>query len=199
MTDIIALPVEKRVAAGKGAARRIRMKGLVPGVIYGDKQTPISIAMDPRPLIAQLKRAGFYSHQYDLVLDGEKHRVMAQAVAFHPVTDAPQHVDFLRINKDSLIHAKIAVVFINQDKSPGLKRGGALNVVHHEIEVIGHADDLPENVVVDLGNVDIGTSIHVSQLVFPGSVSVVHHGHEGDYTVATVVASGASKNADAEK
>jgi len=199
MTDIIALPVEKRVAAGKGAARRIRMKGLVPGVIYGDKQAPLCIAMDPRPLIAQLKRAGFYSHQYDLELDGEKHRVMAQDVTFHPVTDAPQHVDFLRINKESLIHAKIAVVFINQDKSPGMKRGGALNIVHHEIEVIGHADDMPENVVVDLQTIDIGTSIHVSQLALPASVKVVHHGHEGDYTVATVVASSASKNAGADK
>ncbi len=196
MTDIIALPVEKRVAAGKGAARRIRMKGLVPGVIYGDKQAPISIAMDPRPLIAQLRRAGFYSHQYDLELDGEKHRVMAQAVAFHPVTDAPSHVDFLRINKETRIHAKIAVVFINQDISPGMKRGGALNVVHHEIEVVGLADDMPETVVIDLATVDIGTSIHVSQLSFPDSVKVAHHGHDGDYTVATLVASSASKGTE---
>jgi len=196
MTDIIALPVQKRVAAGKGAARRIRMQGLVPGVIYGDKQAPISISMDPRPLIAQLRRAGFYSHQYDLELDGEKHRVMAQAVAFHPVTDAPSHVDFLRINKESRIHAKIAVVFINQDISPGMKRGGALNVVHHEIEVVGLADDMPETVVIDLATVDIGTSIHVSQLSLPDTVKVVHHGHDGDYTVATLVASSASKGTE---
>lgn len=199
MTEVIALPVQKRDAAGKGAARRIRQQGLVPGVIYGDKQAPITIAMDPRPLIAQLKRAGFYSHQYDLELDGVKHRVLAQDVTFHVVTDAPIHVDFLRVNKDKPVHAKIAVHFSNQDKSPGLKRGGTLNVVHHEIEVIGRADDLPEEVVVDLSTADIGTSVHVSQLALPSTVKVVHHGGEGDFTVVTLVApSGFKDTAEAQ-
>ena len=132
--------------AGKGAARAVRRQGLVPGVIYGDKKPPpFLIQMDPRQLTSALQKSGFYTRQYDLELpDGSKHRVLVQDVQSHVVTDAPQHVDFLRINKNTVVHADVTVEFFNRDKCPGLKKGGVLNVVRHSVQVVAKVDDLPE-------------------------------------------------------
>ena len=185
MSEITVLPVQARDRAGKGAARAIRRQGLVPGVIYGDKQPPVLVAMDPRPLMAALRQPGFYSHQYDLDLNGEKHRVMAQDVQFHVVTDAPIHVDFLRVGKDTTVTTEITVRFINHEKSPGLKMGGTLNVVRHAIEVVGRPDDLPEDVVVDLTGVDLNETIHFSTITLPAGVKPTIT--DRDFTIANVV------------
>lgn len=186
MSDLISIPAQKRERAGKGAARAVRRQGLVPGVIYGDKQAPVLIQMDPRPLMAQLNKAGFYAHQYELDVDGEKHRVMAQDVQFHVVTDQPQHVDFLRVGTNTVVTTEIAVEFINHEKAPGLKKGGVLTVVRHSIEVQGKPDALPEVLVCDLTGFDLNDSVHASAVKFPAGVKATIT--DRDFTVATIAA-----------
>ncbi|NKD55333.1 MULTISPECIES: 50S ribosomal protein L25/general stress protein Ctc [unclassified Haematospirillum] len=187
MVDVVTFKVEAREKAGKGAARAVRRQGLVPGVIYGDRQAPVLVQMDPRQLVAALHKSGFYSRQYDLEMpDGTKHRALAHDVQFHVVTDAPQHIDFLRINRDTPVHADVTVEFVNQDKCPGLKQGGVLNIVRHSIPVIAKADDLPESFRVDLSNVALNASVHISDIAMPTGVrpSVT----ERDFTIASITA-----------
>ncbi|GAB3118631.1 50S ribosomal protein L25/general stress protein Ctc [Novispirillum itersonii] len=192
MVQVVTFKVEKREKAGKGAARAVRRLGLVPGVIYGDKQEAVLVQMDPRQLIAALHKPGFYSHQYDLVVEGgETHRVMAQDVQFHVVTDAPLHVDFLRVNKDHAVHAEVQVEFINQNECPGLKKGGTLNVVRHSVEVIARPDDLPEQIVVDLAGLEINASVHISNVKLPEGVRPAIA--DRDFTIATISAPAGGK------
>lgn len=197
MTEVITFNVQKRDRAGKGAARAIRRQGLVPGVIYGDKQAPVMFAMDPRPLIAALHKPGFYTHQYDVVVEGETYRCMAQDVQFGVVSDAPIHLDFLRVGKNTIVTAMVPVHFENQDKSPGLKVGGVLNIVRHEIEVHAKPDDLPETIVVDLAGAELNDSIHISAVTLPAGVTPVIT--DRDFTIATIVApSGLKAEGEAE-
>lgn len=186
MTEVITFNVQKRDRAGKGAARAIRRQGLVPGVIYGDNQAPVMFAMDPRPLIAALNKPGFYTHQYDIVVDGVSHHCMAQDVQFGVVSDAPIHMDFLRVGKNTVVTAMVPVHFDNQEACPGLKQGGVLNIVRHEIEVHAKPDDLPEQIVVDLAAVELGASVHISAVTLPAGVTPVIT--DRDFTVATIVA-----------
>jgi len=195
MSDVTVLPVQARERAGKGAARATRRQGLVPGVIYGAKQPPTLVAMDPRPLIAEMRRTGFYARQFDVELDGAKHRVMVQDVQFHVVMDHPIHVDFLRIGKDTRVTAEVPVEFTGQDRSPGLKRGGVLNVVRHEIEVHAKPDDLPAKITCDLSGLDINESLHISSVTLPAGVTPTIT--DRDFTIATIVApSGIKAEAD---
>ncbi|MGC2857275.1 50S ribosomal protein L25/general stress protein Ctc [Novispirillum sp. DQ9] len=196
MSDLISLPAQKRERAGKGAARAVRRQGLVPGVIYGDKQPAVLIQMDPRPLMAQLNKPGFYAHQYELDVDGEKFHVMAQDVQYHVVTDAPQHVDFLRVSANTLVTTEIPVEFVNNDKAPGLKRGGVLTIVRHSIEVVGKPDALPDSLVCDLTGADIGDSVHASSVTFPAGVKATIT--DRDFTVATIAAPSGLKSEMAE-
>lgn len=195
MSDIVTLPVQKRERAGKGAARAVRREGLVPGVIYGDKQEPVLIQMDPRPLMAEANKAGFYAHQFDLDLDGAKHRVMAQDVQFHVVTDAPIHVDFLRVGKNTVVTAEVPVAFENHEMSPGIKKGGVLNIVRHEVEVQAKPDDLPEQLTVDLTGLDLNDSVHISAVTLPKGVKPTI---DRDFTIATIAAPSGLKSEAAE-
>src|SRR5882672_7279174 len=142
MTQVTVLAAEER--ATKGTARAIRRTGRVPGVIYGDKQPPISIAMDDKVLARQLERPGFLTHLFDLEIGGKKHRVLPRDVQFDPVSDRPLHIDFLRVSASTMVRVGVPVVFLNPEKSPGIKRGGTLNIVHHEIEVTCSPDKIPE-------------------------------------------------------
>jgi large subunit ribosomal protein L25 len=196
MTDVITFEVQKRDRAGKGAARAIRREGLVPGVIYGDKQAPVMFAMDPRPLIAALNKPGFYTHQYSVVVDGEAHTCMAQDVQFGVVSDFPMHLDFLRVGKDTVVTTLVPVHFINQEKSPGLKKGGVLNIVRHEIEVSAKPADLPETIVVDLGTADLNDSLHISSVTLPAGVTPTIT--DRDFTIATIATPSGLKSDAAE-
>jgi large subunit ribosomal protein L25 len=196
MSDISTLPVQGRERAGKGAARAVRREGLVPGVIYGDKKEPALIKMDPRPLWAELYKGGFYARQYELELDGEKHRVMAQDLQFHPVSDAILHVDFLRVSATSRVTAEVPVRFLNEERCPGLKRGGVLNVVRHDIELVGTPDAMPSALEVDLIGFDVGDSIHISAVKLPEGVSPTIT--DRDFTIATVTAPSGMKSEAAE-
>uniref|UniRef100_UPI003D747CD6 50S ribosomal protein L25/general stress protein Ctc n=1 Tax=Azospirillum sp. TaxID=34012 RepID=UPI003D747CD6 len=141
MTQVIALAAEARERAGKGTARQTRRDGRIPAVIYGNKQAPLTISLDLRGFTRILHQPGFFTHLFDVTVDGATHRVLPRDVQFHPVSDVPLHVDFLRVSGDTRITVMVPVEFANQDKSAGLKKGGVLNIVRHEIEVTAVADN----------------------------------------------------------
>jgi large subunit ribosomal protein L25 len=184
MSDITTLSANARDRAGKGGARATRRDGLVPAVIYGAKQAPLSIAVDPRRLWVEMNRPGLHSRLFDIAVEGKTERVLCRDIQRHKVNGQPLHVDFLRVTAESKVHVKVAVHFSNQDKSPGLKRGGVLNVVMHELEIVAPATEIPTEILVDLDGLDIGASVHLSQLNLPAGVSAVSH--EKDATVATI-------------
>lgn len=179
------LTATKRERAGKGAARAVRNQGLVPGVIYGDKQPPVLFSIDPRQLLAQMARPGFWTHQFEIDIDGQTTLTMCQDIQVHPVTDRPIHVDFLRITADSTVEVDVPVKFVNEDRAPGLKRGGVLNVVRHEVVLVCKADAIPESLVADLTGLDVGDSLHISAIKLPEGVKPTI---DRDFTVATIVA-----------
>lgn len=199
MSDIVTLAGEVRERAGKGAARATRREGRVPGVIYGNKQEPLLISLEPKQFDKELHRAGFFARLFDVSVGSDKHRVIARDVQFDVVTDRPLHVDFLRVSATSTIHVNVPVHFINQDKCPGLRRGGVLNIVRHEVELICHANEIPDEIVVDLLPYDIGTSIHISMVTVPSGAKPAIA--DRDFTIATVAAPTveAAPAADAEE
>ena len=186
MADVTAIKATARPGAGKGAARAARRAGRVPGVVYGNKQEPLLISVDPKLLDRALHRPGFFTRLLDLQVGKDKHKVLPRDVQLDPVTDRPLHIDLLRVSEDSTLHVAVPVHFINQDKSPGLRRGGVLNIVRHEIDMICRANAIPDHITVDLAGSDIGTSIHISMIKIPeGARPTIT---DRDFTVATVAA-----------
>jgi len=186
MSEVSSFDAVARPQAGKGEARATRRSGLVPAVIYGNKQSSVNIALDPRIIIAEMNKPGFYSRLFDIKVEGKVERCLCRDIQRHPVTSAALHVDFLRISADSKVHVHVPVHFANQDKSPGLKRGGVLNVVSHEVEIVAPGNAIPDEVVVDLSGLEIGASVHIDSLKLPAGVTVVTH-HK-DITLATIAA-----------
>jgi large subunit ribosomal protein L25 len=186
MSTAITLNASPRTLSGTGGARAVRTSGMVPGIIYGNKKEPEMIAMDPKVLMTECLQPGFFSRLYSVALDGKEQEVLAKAVQFHPVTDRPIHVDFMRISKGAKVHVFVPVTFINDDKAPGIKRGGVLNIVHHNLELICPAHSIPEKLVVDLSGCDINQTIHLDTLALPSDVVAAHP--ERDNTIATIVA-----------
>ncbi|MEI6557181.1 MAG: 50S ribosomal protein L25/general stress protein Ctc [Rhodospirillaceae bacterium] len=184
MTETFALAAEVRLRAGKGTARQTRRAGRIPAVIYGNKQTPLMISLDLNGFTKILKRPGFFTHLFDVTVDGVTHRVLPRDVQFHPVSDVPEHVDFLRVSAETKITVHVPVRFVAQDKSPGLKRGGTLNVVLHEIELLCDAAHIPEHVDISLEGLDLGASVHLGSVQLPQGTTVAHGGH--DVTVVTI-------------
>ncbi len=192
MVQTVRIEAVARERAGKGAARATRRGGLVPAVVYGAKQEATLIALDPRDVIKELTKGGWQSHLYEVaVKDGPTERSIMRDVQFDPVTDRPIHVDFQRVGKSSRIDVAIPVHFINEDASPGLKRGGVLNVVRHEIECSCPADAIPESLTVDLTGLDIGDSVHINAIKLPAGISPVIT--ERDFTIAAIAGSSAMK------
>ncbi|GHU04700.1 50S ribosomal protein L25 [Alphaproteobacteria bacterium] len=185
MSTNITLSVEARERCGKGAARETRRKGLVPGVIYGLKQPPVAIAVSPKDLWAEMNRPGFYTHLFSVVLAGKAEPCLVRDVQKHPVSDKPIHVDFLRVDPSAKINVRVPVHFGNQEKSAGLKRGGVLNVVLHELELIAPAGAIPSAVVVDVADLDIGANVQVKSLVLPEGAVLASH-YETDAVIATI-------------
>ncbi|WP_417804336.1 50S ribosomal protein L25/general stress protein Ctc [Thalassospira lucentensis] len=185
---------EIRERAGKGAARAVRRAGMVPGVIYGAKQEPVMFQIDPRPLVKLLHQPGFFSHILTVTVGKEKYEVLPRDVQFDKVTDEPIHVDFLRFAKGQTMNVEVPVVFVNEEKSPGLKRGGVLNIVRHDVEVICAPSAIPEELVFDLSGVEVGDSIHISAIKLPKGVELSIT--DRDFTVATVAAPSALKSED---
>jgi large subunit ribosomal protein L25 len=186
MTDIIARAAEPRDRAGKGAARATRRLGRVPAVIYGDKKEPVLVSLEPRALLKEVRKPGFFAKLLDITVNGTTHRTLPRDVQLHPVSDLPIHADFMRVGPNTRITVDVPVHFINQDKAPGLKRGGLLNVVRHEIELLCSADNIPERLVIDLDGLDIGDSVHISAVKLPeGTRPTIG---DRDFTVASIAA-----------
>ncbi|HYH37073.1 MAG TPA: 50S ribosomal protein L25/general stress protein Ctc [Azospirillum sp.] len=195
MTQVIALAAEVRERAGKGTARQTRRDGRIPAVIYGNKQAPLTISLDTRGFTRILHQPGFFTHLFDVTVDGATHRVLPRDVQFHPVSDVPLHVDFLRVSGDTRITVMVPVEFVNQDKSAGLKKGGVLNIVRHEIEVTAVADNIPEHITVSCEGFDVGDSIHISSVTLPEGVKPTI---DRDFTIATIAAPSGLKSEAAE-
>ena len=177
---------ERRDRAGKGAARALRREGRVPAVIYGDKKDPISISIPFKETEIQIQKGGFLTHILTVDVDGEKIRVIPRDYQLDVVRDFPMHVDFLRVSRSTRITVGVHVTFINEDTCPGLKRGGALNIVRREVEVECPATEIPESIVIDLKDADIGDSIHISAVTLPEGVAPTIT--DRDFTIVTVAA-----------
>jgi large subunit ribosomal protein L25 len=186
MANFVTIEAEARERAGKGAARATRRAGKIPGVIYGARQAPSLIALDPRMVLRELNRTGWRSRLYQVQVNGSAERALIRDVQFHPVTDLPEHVDFQRLAAGEQIHVSVQVVFINDGISPGLKRGGVLNIVRHTVEVYCDPDDIPEKFEADLGPLDINDNIRWSDL--KGTEKMRPTIIDRDFVVATVAA-----------
>lgn len=196
MTQTIALSAELRDRAGKGTARQTRREGRIPAVIYGNKEKPVMISLEFNQFFRELHRPGFFTHLFAIAVDGTTHRVLPRDVQFDPVSDRPLHVDFLRVSAATEIVVKIPVEFANGETSPGIKRGGVLNIVRHEIEVFCRADNIPEHITVDLADADLNSSIHISAVALPEGVRPTIT--DRDFTIATIAAPSGLKSEAAE-
>jgi len=185
MSTAYELTASVRNRVGKGAARASRREGKIPAVIYGNKQAPLAIELSHKEIFLKLHAGGFLTTVATIDVGGEKIRVIPRDYSLHPVTDQPIHVDFLRVSAGSTIHVEIPVQFVNEEKSPGLKRGGVLNIVRHEIEVVCPADAIPDHIVVDLTGLEINDSVHISAVSLPEGVKPTI---DRDFTVATIAA-----------
>jgi large subunit ribosomal protein L25 len=196
MSDTLTLPAETRERAGKGASRALRREGRVPAVVYGGKEEPLAIHVEAKELIRQLGTGHFFNSVVEVEVGGNKFRTLPKDVAFHPVSDRPLHVDFLRLSADSKVNVEVPVLFINEAGSPGLKRGGVLNVVRHELELVCESDKIPDDIAIDVTGLDIGDSIHISHVTLPaGSVSAIT---DRDFTIATIVAPSGLKSEEGD-
>lgn len=196
MSNVIELQAEVRERVGKGAARDARRKGLIPAVIYGNKQPPEPITLEHRIIRQQVQTGQFLSTVYLINVKGKKIRVIPKDVQLDPVRDFPVHVDFLRVKKDAQVTVEVSVNFLNEDKCPGLKRGGLLNVVRHQVELECPADSIPESIEVDLANADIGDTIHISAITLPENVTPTIT--DRDFTIATIAGAGGSDETSQE-
>ena len=186
MVDFKPLAAQTRDRAGKGAARAVRKAGFVPAVIYGDKKSPISISIEPIQLTKELETGAFFTNVYEIDIDGASERVLPRDVQFHPVSDIPMHVDFMRFGKDTMFAIEVSVEFINEEDSPGLTRGGVLNVVRYSVELMCSPINIPDTIIADLSGLDIGDSLHISQIELPEGVTPTII--DRDFTVATIAA-----------
>ena len=196
MSEQLTLPAEARDRAGKGASRALRREGRVPAVVYGEKKEPLSIHVEEKLLSKMLSTGHFMNSVIMIDFEGKPHRTLPKAVDFHPVSSRPVHVDFLRIGEHTKVHVAIPMRFDNEDASPGLKRGGVLNVVVHELDIVCDAAHIPNEIHVPLDGLEIGDSIHISAVSLPEGV--VPANQDEDFTVATIVAPSAMKAEEEE-
>ena len=196
MSDQLTLPAEARDRAGKGASRALRRDGRVPAVVYGEKKEPLPIHVEEKLLTKMLHTGHFMNSVVMIDFQGKPHRTLPKAVDFHPVSSRPMHVDFLRIGEHTKVNVAVPMRFDNEDASPGLKRGGVLNVVVHELEIVCDAAHIPNEIHIALDGLEIGDSIHIGQVKLPNGV--VPANQDEDFTVATIVAPSAMKSEEDE-
>jgi large subunit ribosomal protein L25 len=168
---------------------------MIPAVIYGDKKDPLPVSIGFNDAMLRIYAGGFLSHVITLDVDGTEHRVIPRDYALDPVSDKAMHVDFLRVGANTKLNVQVAVHFVNQEASPGIKKGGVLNIVHHTVELSTPADAIPESITIDLTGRDIGDSIHLSSVTLPPGTKA--RTHEADLTIATIAAPSALKSEEA--
>jgi large subunit ribosomal protein L25 len=185
-TDTYELTAEARDRVGKGSARAIRRNGKIPAVIYGDKKDPVSITLPYKEVNLRIHSGGFLTTVATIDVDGEKYKVLPKDFQVDPVTDFPLHVDFLRIGANTIVTVMIPIHFTNEEESPGLTRGGVLNVVRHEVEVHCRADIIPDYFEADLTGLDIEDVVHVSAIAIPDGVELTIT--DRDFTICSIAA-----------
>ena len=192
----VVLDIVVREESGTGNARAARRNGMVPGVIYGGDKDAVSIGVKYNEILKAINSGQFLSNMVELQHDGKPQKVITKDVQFHPVSDMPVHVDFYRVTDKTIIDVDVSAVFVGEDVSPGMKAGGALNVVRYNIEVKCPAGSIPENIEVDISGMEIGDSIHLSEVKLPAGVKPGIT--DRDVTIATIIASRTSKTAEEE-
>ena len=196
MSEQLTLSAEARDRAGKGASRALRREGRVPAVIYGNNEEPQSIHVEEKLLSKLLGTGHFFNSVVMVEVNGKAVRTLPKDVAFHPVTDRPLHADFLRVSEHATVNVNVPVRFENEDAAPGLKKGGVLNVVRHDVELIVDAANIPEDVAVDLKGFEVGDSIHISAVTLPkGAKTAID---DRDFTIATIVAPSALRSSEGD-
>jgi len=194
--DTYELKAEAREQVGKGSARAVRRNGQIPAVIYGDKQPPLPIALSWKEVYYKIHGGGFLTTVATIDVGGKKIQVLPKDFQLDPVSDSPVHVDFLRIGKNTEVNVQVPVHFTNEEKSPGIKRGGVLNIVRHEVEFHCPANAIPEFIEIDLSGSEIGDSFHISAVKLPKGVRPVIA--DRDFTIATIAGSSAMKSEASE-
>ena len=185
MASVKEMKATARPKGGKGAARATRRDGRVPGVIYGDQKPPLMITLDHADVRQRIYAGHFLTSIYEIDVEGEKHRVIPRDYQLDPLRDAPIHVDFMRLGEGARIRVNIPVHVMNSDQSPGVKRGGTVNIVTHTIQVRVPADMIPNSIDVDVASLEIGHSAHLNDVTLPEGVQVL--GNQ-DLTLVTIVA-----------
>ena len=197
MSETTEISAIERTRVGKGSARASRRAGMVPAVIYGDKKSPISIELEERVIRKIIHEPGIFGRLLNINVDGTVTTVLTRDIQMHPVTDEPLHMDMLRVGKKSSVAVAVPVEFINEDLAPGLKVGGVLNIVRHEVELNCPAGNIPEKIVIDLSGVNVGDSIHISAVTLPDDATPTIT--DRDFTIATLQSPGGGvKNLDDE-
>lgn len=196
MSETMKLAAQMRDMAGKGASRAVRREGRVPAVIYGAGEAATPIHLEEKLLVRQLHTGHFMNSVVEIELDGVVHRTLPRDVQFHPVSDRPLHVDFLRLSGNAVITVSVPVHFTDEDQSPGMKKGAVLNIVAHEIKLDCPSDAIPDDLKISLAGLDVGAAVHIADVKLPAGAKV--HGTERDLTIATLVAPSALKSETAE-
>jgi large subunit ribosomal protein L25 len=195
MSETFKLAAELRAKAGKGASRAIRREGRVPAVIYGAGEAATTIHVEEKILVRQLHTGHFMNAIVELELDGKTVRTLPRDVAFHPVSDRPIHVDFLRLTGNEVVTVTVPVHFVDQELS-AIKTGAMLNIVAHELKLDCAPDAIPDDVTISLAGLQVGAAIHIADVKLPAGVKP--HGHETGLTIATIVAPKAMKSEEGE-
>ena len=191
MTNEFIFTAQKRDKVGKGASRALRREGFVPATIYGNKEEPLSIFLNPKEILSQLPKSTFYSHIYKIDIAGLQEEVLVRKVQFHAVTDQPLHVDLLRIGENTVTRMHVPVILHNQHVSPGLKFGGILNFIAHSIEIACNPKVAPTQIDIDLATAKVGTVIKIEDIKLPQGVKTyLPHGY-------AIVSINASEEAEA--
>jgi large subunit ribosomal protein L25 len=195
MSETLALKADARPKAGKGASRAARRAGQVPCVIYGAKQAPDAIAVSENDVRKLIKTGHFTTAIIEIDVAGKKQQALMRDIQLHPVSERPVHIDFLRVDANTKVYVKVPVHFKDQVDSPGIKRGGVLNIVHHEIELECPAGNIPDEVMISLAGLDVGATIHLADVLLPAGIKP--HVREKDFTVATIIAPSSLVSSDA--
>ncbi|MGB6231622.1 MAG: 50S ribosomal protein L25/general stress protein Ctc [Litorimonas sp.] len=190
----VVLDVSVREGTGTGAAREARRNGLVPGVVYGGEEGPVPVAVKMNEVLKALNSGDFLGSMIELSHEGKNQKVFTKDVQFHPVTDFPQHVDFYRVTNKTKSDVEVPVTFVGEEESPGMKRGGVLNIVRYAIEVTAPAGEIPEGFEADVSELDIGDGVNISDIKLPKGIKPTIT--DRDFTIATIVASRTSKTED---
>ena len=185
MSNIHSLQAEDRSVMGTGPARELRRRSMVPATIYGAGKTQVMLALSLKELTLEYRKQGFLSHMFDIQVGKDNYRVLPKAIQLHPVTDQIEHMDFIHIDKNTKVKTNVSIHFVNEAKCPGLKLGGVLTIARHDLEVYSLPDAIPESIEVDIAELNVGQSIHVSDLVLPKGVETKV---DSNVTIAAVVA-----------